>query len=98
MPPIHWKLFERIIDAHESRTGSHVALHVTEAPEHLSTELVRCIGRVTQEALTNAFKHAGAVDQTVTMSLEDGILRLSIRDGGPGIDPSRPADRRAMGD
>jgi signal transduction histidine kinase len=83
-----------VIDAHENRTGSHVALYASEIPKSLAPDLIRCIGRVTQEALTNAFKHAGAVEQTVTMSMQDGMLRLSIRDGGPGFEPSKSASKR----
>jgi signal transduction histidine kinase len=83
-----------IIDAHESRTGSQVTLCADEVPKRLAPDLIRCISRIVQEALTNAFKHAGAADQMVTMSTQDGMLRLSICDGGPGIDTSKPTGKR----
>jgi signal transduction histidine kinase len=45
---------------------------------------------VASEALTNAAKHANASVARVTLELNDGIARLSIRDDGVGgADPSR---------
>jgi signal transduction histidine kinase len=88
------EVVQTIIDKHENRTGSQVMLYASEVPKCLAPDMIRCIGRVTQEALTNAFKHANAADLTVTMSMQNGMLRLSIRDGGPGIDLSKSASRR----
>jgi signal transduction histidine kinase len=44
---------------------------------------------VVAEALTNAAKHAAASSVFVRVDVDDGELRLSIRDdGGGGADPS----------
>lgn len=76
---------QSIVRAHERRTASHVAFKATNIPRQLPKDLVRCVGRVTQEALTNAYKHAGGLGQEVSLSVKDGTLHLSIRDSGPGI-------------
>jgi signal transduction histidine kinase len=70
---------------HERRTNSTVALSVLNIPERISTEIIRCVGRVVQEALNNCFKHAGAVNQAVSVAGVDHSLVISIRDGGPGM-------------
>jgi signal transduction histidine kinase len=86
----------RIVAAHQSRTNSTVSFQACDVPDRLPPELVRCIGRVTQEALTNAFKHAGAVEQVVSLLTRNGLIRLSICDGGPGFEPARSSS--GMGD
>ena len=42
--------------------------------------------RVTQEALTNVAKHAGATQVNITLSEEAGEVRLTIADNGVGFD------------
>lgn len=79
-----------IIQTHESRTGCDVEYEEDCAPNKLPGELVRCAARVTQEALTNAYKHSGSRRQAVILSLSDGVLRLLVRDNGCGIDGARP--------
>ena len=46
------------------------------------------IYRVTQEAVNNAIKYAGANYILVTISFKDGILSVVIDDDGKGFDPS----------
>jgi len=43
---------------------------------------------VVQEALNNVVKHASASEVHFTAALDDGHLRLTIRDNGRGFDPS----------
>jgi signal transduction histidine kinase len=75
----------KVVDAHERRTNSVVALSVSDVPKQLPIDTIRCVGRVVQEALNNSFKHAGAADQAVSIIVADHTLILSIRDGGSGI-------------
>ncbi len=45
---------------------------------------------VVSEALTNAVKHARACEAQVEVDLDNGVLRLQVRDDGVGgADPSR---------
>jgi signal transduction histidine kinase len=80
------RVLRSIIAMHEQRTNSVVALEASGVPACLPRNIIRCIARVTQEALTNAFKHAGGVGQQVSISANDGAISLSIRDAGPGRD------------
>lgn len=52
--------------------------------------------RIVQEALTNAARHADTPTIEVTLRADASELRLSVRDRGTGVDPSRDA-RRGLG-
>jgi signal transduction histidine kinase len=82
------EVLETVINAHERRTNSVVALSVSDIPENLPIDIIRCVGRIVQEALNNSFKHAGAAGQAVSIVVTDNALILSIRDSGPGIGDS----------
>ena len=77
---------KRAVREHQRRTGSETLLQLgdplpTEAPLPLKIALFR----LTQEALSNAARHAGAQGQRVELRLEGGLLGLSIADSGPGF-------------
>jgi len=55
----------------------------------LHHETAAAILRITQEALTNAAKHAGASRVGVTLSYMDDEVTLDIRDDGSGFDSQR---------
>jgi PAS domain S-box-containing protein len=43
--------------------------------------------RITQEALTNVARHASATRSKVTMSFDNNMLTLTVRDNGNGFEP-----------
>jgi PAS domain S-box-containing protein len=53
--------------------------------------------RITQEALTNVARHASATRSTVTMSVDDGELVLTIRDNGRGFEPEDLEEAEGLG-
>jgi signal transduction histidine kinase len=91
------EVLKTVINAHERRTNSVVALSISDVPEHLRSDIIRCVGRVVQEALNNSFKHAGAANQTVSAVVTDHELILSIRDSGPGIGVSNSPVTEKLG-
>jgi signal transduction histidine kinase len=48
--------------------------------------------RLVQEALNNAFRHAGGAGQAVSVGLHGDQLRVEVTDTGPGFDPDTVAD------
>jgi signal transduction histidine kinase len=78
----------RAVRAHERRTGSTVALSLGPLPATTPLPVKITTYRIAQEALTNAWRHAGGVDQRVEASANEGGIRLVISDGGPGWDVS----------
>ena len=71
-------------------TRAPVPVQISGVPPHRLRERVEgCAYFVTAEALTNVAKYANATEAFVELSLEDGCLRLQVRDDGVGgADPS----------
>jgi signal transduction histidine kinase len=66
-------------------TRAPVPVQVTGVPSHpLARPVEACAYFVTAEALTNVAKYANASEAFVHLSLENGYLRLEIRDDGVG--------------
>ncbi len=53
--------------------------------------------RATQEALSNAQKHAGATKVNVTISYMDDEVVLDVQDDGSGFDPDRGREQLSDG-
>lgn len=75
-----------LVDAHAGRTGTEVALTADFGDRTDLPLAVRiCLGRVVQEGLTNAWRHAGGVGQQVTIGLAGDVLTVCVQDRGPGL-------------
>ena len=75
-----------LVDAHAARTGSEVSFTADlggDAPLPLAVKL--CVGRVVQEGLTNAWRHAAGKGQEVVIARDGDVLRVTVRDQGPGL-------------
>lgn len=74
--------------------GIDVQVRVSDAvplPMHLQTALLR----ITQGAIANVIQHAHATTATVTLDIEDGMLRFTVTDDGTGFDARIGARDRA---
>ncbi|MDA8412824.1 MAG: histidine kinase [Desulfobacteraceae bacterium] len=78
-----------------TRTGVQVTVQADELFPRLSPEVELAIFRISQEALMNAAKHAGARIVAVTLECEAGRVRFSVADDGRGT--SSPAATRPHG-
>jgi signal transduction histidine kinase len=74
------------IALHEQHTSTSVHSHILTSSEPISEQLKVCVYRVVQEALTNAYRHAGAKGIVVKAICNDR-LQLTISDAGPGFIP-----------
>jgi signal transduction histidine kinase len=54
-------------------------------PEDLPSGFTLCFFRIAQESLNNAIKHSGASRMRIELSVDDGILTMSVRDFGSGF-------------
>ncbi len=70
-----------------AHTGAEVRLHRSGDPDALAEDVQTAVYRVTQEALTNVARHAGATVVEVDLEVEDGRVGLRVRDDGNGFDP-----------
>ena len=77
---------ESYVQQFSDRTGISVRLHAPLTPERLAPDAESLLFRITQEALTNCAKHAGARHIDVEFSHDGQRCRLAISDDGVGFD------------
>ena len=82
----------KVVRAHERRTGSSVQMDISGIPQVVPLPVKITVYRIIQEALTNAWRHAGARDQRVEAAATAEGLRLVISDAGPGLSAPTSAD------
>jgi len=79
------------------RTGIAVDLHLPEAGFESGPELSTALFRVLQESLTNVSRHAQASEVHVSLSEEDGMIRLRVDDNGRGIELTAEPRHKSFG-
>jgi two-component system sensor histidine kinase UhpB len=79
-----------------SRTGVEVRLNREGDPDDLPEDVQTALCRVTQEALANVARHAGATVVEVDVEVAESI-ELRVRDDGAGFDPGILARRDSGG-
>ena len=77
-----------ICRAYRERLGADVQADL--APLVLAPALEHALLRITQEALANAVRHAGAGVIRVWLRAADGQVELDVTDDGHGFDPGQP--------
>lgn len=87
------EVIKAIIVGHERRYGSSVSFSAGDIPKIIEPDVVQCLARVVQEALSNNQKHASGINPEVALSFFDGNLHLEISDGGPGMPTNNAPDR-----
>ncbi len=75
----------RAVRDYERKTGAKVALVTTGGARATALPVKITLYRLLQESLANGFRHAGGVDQRVSLSHREAELCVEISDGGPGF-------------
>ena len=75
----------RAVHAHQRRTETAVTLDLDGTPERASLPVKITLYRLVQEALTNAYRHAGGMGQSVALCYDAGRLHVEVSDAGPGF-------------
>jgi signal transduction histidine kinase len=86
--------------AHDFEQREHIPVRLVleEGEKPLNRHLADCLFRVTQEALRNVAKHAGASQVFLGLSYDDNHVRLQIDDDGHGFAPEhQPTLQRGLG-
>lgn len=81
------ELLRQLTQAIGGRSRMDIALHI-EGERPLPPETQVALYRITQEALNNSAKYAGASQVTITLTFQTGAVRLSVRDNGRGFNPA----------
>ena len=82
----------RVVNSHERRTATKVKLTTVGLPEQTDLSVKITVYRIVQEALNNAFRHAGGAGQAVSAKCEAGKIQIEISDQGPGFDINQSID------
>ncbi|RXT20904.1 histidine kinase [Rhizobium leguminosarum] len=93
------EIVTRVVEAHQHKTESHVETIVDEDGPELPPAVKICIYRFIQEALNNAYRHGGGVQQAVRAVSRDGHVCVEVSDHGDGFDPTevRPTSLGLVG-
>jgi signal transduction histidine kinase len=83
-----------VADEHKRRTDTHVAVEIHGLPEDIPEAHKVCLCRFAQEALTNAFRHAGGKGQSLRAWSSRSAIFVQVADQGPGLPRSPHRDKR----
>ena len=81
-----------------SGEGFQVDYEEALGDERLPPEVETALFRVTQEALTNVYKHAPSARVKITLQCLNNSVRLNVRDWGPGFEPEKITDGGGPGE
>ncbi|MBC7299172.1 MAG: ATP-binding protein, partial [Demequina sp.] len=81
-----------------TEAGLPVEVRSVGTPQGVPSALEMTAYRLTQEALTNAAKHAGRTHATVTIRYEPGAVHIEILDDGPADDATPDTRASAPGE
>jgi signal transduction histidine kinase len=81
------------VQTYQQRRSLPSELVVEGTPYRLPAEYETVLFRITQEALTNIAKHAGATRVVVTLGFAPAEVSLTVQDNGRGFDPEHALQR-----
>lgn len=80
-------IIEGLVIQHEEWTGSTVELDIAEVPGEVALPVKIALYRILQEALSNAYRHAGVDRHWVRLGSEGDLVSLEVIDKGKGFEP-----------
>ncbi len=89
---------EVLCDKFSMRSGIKVSFQSHNLEARLKGQLETALYRITQEALTNVQKHAGATEVNVQVIRTPKTINLVIEDNGKGFDPEKVGHERSGDD
>lgn len=79
------------------RTGIRCRVQSIVDESHLTKDQATALFRIVQESLTNASRHSGATEVTITLNETPGTIALRIADNGRGIAEEEIRAGRSLG-
>jgi len=86
---------EEIATAYSTRLGITVTTNIAKLP--LNAKAEHTLLRITQEAVTNAVRHANASTIEISLLPRGQTIELKISDSGKGFDPHANAGQHGLG-
>ncbi len=78
-------------------SGFEVSMELGDVEEVLDMDTKLVLYRIVQESLSNAVRHSGAASATVSMTVEEDMVRAVVRDEGRGFGAPGPSQSTGMG-
>ncbi len=88
---------ERAVRDFERKTGTQVAMKVSNLPNEAPLSVKITLYRILQESLANGFRHAKGDSQHVTIVRQDSQVITEISDNGVGFDHQRIFSEEYLG-
>jgi signal transduction histidine kinase len=79
------------------RTGIKTNLSFEPDDIMVDNEQATALFRIFQEVLTNVARHAAATSIEAYLHEKDGVLEMSVRDNGKGIEPKMITSPKSLG-
>lgn len=80
-------IIQGLVIQHEEWSGSTVELTLDILPQDVPLPVKIAIYRILQEALSNAYRHAGVDHHWVHLWSEDNMICMTVIDKGKGFEP-----------
>ncbi|ACI54684.1 putative signal transduction histidine kinase [Rhizobium leguminosarum bv. trifolii WSM2304] len=81
------EIVARVVEAHQHKTETRVETIIDDDGPEPAPAVKICIYRFVQEALNNAYRHGGGIQQTVSAVSHNGHVHVEVSDRGDGFDP-----------
>jgi signal transduction histidine kinase len=92
------EIVRRAVAEHERRAATKATVDIDGIPPAAPLATKIALYRILSEALSNAVRHGGGADVTVTVTTADGgDLSVEVADRGPGFDSARPPGEGHLG-
>ncbi|EJC78962.1 signal transduction histidine kinase [Rhizobium leguminosarum bv. trifolii WSM2297] len=93
------EIVTRVVEAHQRKTETRVETIIDDDGPEPAPAVKICIYRFVQEALNNAYRHGGGIQQSVKAVSHNGHVDVEVSDRGDGFDPMevRPASLGLVG-
>ncbi|MBP2446234.1 sensor histidine kinase [Rhizobium leguminosarum] len=93
------EIVTRVVEAHQHKTETRVETIIDDNGPEPAPAVKICIYRFVQEALNNAYRHGGGLQQAVRAVSRNGHVHVEVSDRGDGFDPTevRPTSLGLVG-
>lgn len=88
---------EWLLNEFERRTEIHTTIITTGVEKNIDADISTALFRITQEALTNIARHAGASSVETRLSGTETALVLCVKDDGSGFNPTEKSSVPSLG-
>lgn len=86
------KGLERFVGDFGAQWGLELSYEIEGETRDVDPDVLALVFALVQEGLSNVRKHAGTPEASVTVSFDDGRIRVAVADQGKGFDPAASAD------